>query len=129
MTDIALQIGPDGFSFSIMPEDLDIQAVTSRAAKWPTADYGGRLPVAVYERCLGFRLLSLVLDDSKADVVLLAIEEGTDLRRIGALETAFEDLDVGVIYKDAHPEGALGIMREAVQEFIDEINAMPPPGM
>lgn len=129
MTDIALQIGPDGFSFSVMPEVLDVGLVISRSARWPTADYGGRLPVEIYERCLGFRLLNEVLHDSEADHVLFAIEEGTDLRRVGALETAFEDIDVGVIYKDPHPDGALGIMREAVAEFIAEIDAMPPPGM
>lgn len=105
-----------------MPEKLNVDRVTGKSVYWPkNVNNPDRVPAEMRERLLGCRLLREILYRADADHVLLAIEEGTDMRRVGALEIVLEDLDVALVVVAPHPDGAIGLMRIAVQSRISDL--------
>ncbi len=86
MTELAIQIGREGISWAYLPDPLSLDSenvVEGYARVWPRLDDypGALLPLGTNERLQTYVLITEIAED--ADFVLLAFEEGTDLRRVG----------------------------------------------
>lgn len=106
-----------------MPEPLEIDndnPVTVGRMPWPVSQRPrpDRLPLDIEERVLAYQALLTLLADLDTEDVLLAVEEGVDRIRIGVVEIVLDHADVRVVTVDAHPDGAAGIVREAVDGMV-----------
>ena len=113
MTELAIQIGRDGISWAYLPDPFSLDSenvVEGYASVWPRLDDypGALLPLGTSERLQTYALITEIAED--ADFVLLAVEEGTDLRRVGIAEVALQSIGCLVAMRDAHPDGAASIM-------------------
>ncbi len=110
--DIAIQITPTGLTYALKPVD-DQATIVAMYVRWPS--YGNlRYPrsTPAQQSALANKLVLRLISNSAAQTALLAIEEGTSEHRIAATKSAFEQEHCIVTPQPAHPDGALGLMRD-----------------
>lgn len=123
MSVIALQIGPDGYSWCRMPETVHMEGETPlevHGHSWPTEPWlwaGGVMPPDLDRRLLSHHIILALTDD--ADEVVYAVEPDMDMRLAGAIDIAVANSGWSpVTVVEPHPDGAAGIMREVIREMI-----------
>ncbi|ESR22547.1 hypothetical protein [Lutibaculum baratangense] len=138
MSTVIIQLRPDGYVWAVVPKNLDdppenVERVWPREPH-PVTCWGRRLPQGLADRVRLYDALRTLLDEADADEVLLAIEPSVEERRIGIVEVALDHADVGVELVTPHRDGALGIARDYVSDFIssldppNEADRTPPSG-
>ncbi len=138
MSTVTIQLRPDGYGWAIIPDKLDDPPDHGERA-WPREPHavtcwGRPLPQGMADRVRLYDVLRTLLDEADADEVLLAIEPGVEDRRVGIVEVALDHADVGVELVAPHADGAIGIARDYVRDFIaaldmpDDAENTPPPG-
>lgn len=124
MSTIALQIGKEGIGWAVMAtpdhffDEPAENEVCSGFSRWreSLSSRRDRLPLSMEERVLVYQQ---VLD-------LLAVDNRVDRIRLGCIWVGLAHSDAYVREVAVHPEGAAGIMRTEIEEFL--ANA-PPPGI
>lgn len=126
MSDLAIQISASGLSWAFMPNPLSLDEdnpVEGHFVRWPELLAGGPMPIDMAERVMTYQMVYKLAED--ADFVLLAVEEGADLRRAGIAEVALEAIWCGVQTVEPHSDGAAGIMRTHV-DWVVQTSPRPP---
>ncbi|ESR23971.1 hypothetical protein [Lutibaculum baratangense] len=136
MSTVVIQLRPDGYGWAVVPENLDDPPEQGERA-WPrephpVSCWGRLLPQGMADRVRLYEVFRTLLDEADAGEVLLAIEPGVEERRVGIVEVALDHADVGVELVAPHPDGAIGLARDYVRNFIasldppDEDRGTPP---
>lgn len=134
MSTIALQIGKEGIGWAVMAtpdhffDEPAENEVCSGFSRWreSLSSRRDRLPLSMEERVLVYQQVLDLLADAGAEEVLLAVDNRVDRIRLGCIWVGLAHSDAYVREVAVHPEGAAGIMRTEIEEFL--ANA-PPPGI
>lgn len=111
--DIALQIMPSGLTFALRPDTSRIDDVMSMYVRWPKHRSSlAKLPTDLQQKILVQRQIEQMINRSAAESVLLSVVDRTAQHCIEGTMAALEKTDCTVFTRDAHADGAKGLMTD-----------------